>query len=287
MIAADLKPASPGCANWWRPPARSCRLPAPAFPPNAASRIFVRPAGFGPRCGRSRSTNFSPARRCAMRPGGAGSPWRNISAVPSRAAGISRWQVLYRAGKVPGVITQNIDNLHQASGIAAEHVVELHGNSTYASCLTVQRGMKCPGSSSNLPRRGAARPIVPTAADTSRPRPCHSDRPCPRRAMRRAEELTLGCDLFLAVGSSLVVWPAAGFPLMAKRNGARLVIINREADRLRRNCRSRGTRGHRDRARTPYCPLIFEILPASVVCGQLLEKDVHRHPLSLIRCIFA
>jgi NAD-dependent deacetylase len=51
----------------------------------------------------------------------------------------------------------------------------------------------------------------------------------PERAMRRAEELTLDCDLFLAVGSSLVVWPAAGFPLMAKRNGARLVIINREA----------------------------------------------------------
>ena len=50
----------------------------------------------------------------------------------------------------------------------------------------------------------------------------------PERAMRRAEEFTLACDLFLAVGSSLVVWPAAGFPLMAKRNGARLVIINRE-----------------------------------------------------------
>jgi NAD-dependent deacetylase len=51
----------------------------------------------------------------------------------------------------------------------------------------------------------------------------------PERAMRRAEELTLACDLFLAVGSSLVVWPAAGFPLLAKRNGAQLVIINREA----------------------------------------------------------
>ena len=50
----------------------------------------------------------------------------------------------------------------------------------------------------------------------------------PESAMRRAQELTLDCDLFLAVGSSLVVWPAAGFPLMAKRNGARLVIINRE-----------------------------------------------------------
>jgi NAD-dependent protein deacetylase/lipoamidase len=51
----------------------------------------------------------------------------------------------------------------------------------------------------------------------------------PDAAMRRAEELTLSCDLFLAIGSSLVVWPAAGFPLLAKRNGARLIIINRES----------------------------------------------------------
>jgi NAD-dependent deacetylase len=50
----------------------------------------------------------------------------------------------------------------------------------------------------------------------------------PDSAMRRAQDLTLCCDLFLAIGSSLVVWPAAGFPLMAKRNGARLIIINRE-----------------------------------------------------------
>jgi NAD-dependent deacetylase len=46
--------------------------------------------------------------------------------------------------------------------------------------------------------------------------------------MRRAQDFTLSCDLFLSIGSSLVVWPAAGFPLLAKRNGARLIIINRE-----------------------------------------------------------
>ena len=50
----------------------------------------------------------------------------------------------------------------------------------------------------------------------------------PAEAMERAEQLTRSSDLFLSIGSSLVVWPAAGFPLMAKRNGARLVIINRE-----------------------------------------------------------
>ncbi len=50
--------------------------------------------------------------------------------------------------------------------------------------------------------------------------------------MKRAEEATLACDLFLAIGSSLVVYPAAGFPLMARRNGARLVIVNREPTEL-------------------------------------------------------
>ena len=50
--------------------------------------------------------------------------------------------------------------------------------------------------------------------------------------MRRAEEEAIAADLFLAIGSSLVVWPAAGFPVRAKRNGARLVIINREATEL-------------------------------------------------------
>src|SRR6185437_9319673 len=50
----------------------------------------------------------------------------------------------------------------------------------------------------------------------------------PADAMERAEQLARDCDLFLSIGSSLVVWPAAGFPMMAKRNGAALVIINRE-----------------------------------------------------------
>jgi NAD-dependent deacetylase len=54
----------------------------------------------------------------------------------------------------------------------------------------------------------------------------------PESQMRRARELTLACDLFVAVGSSLVVYPAASFPALAKRNGARLVIINREATAL-------------------------------------------------------
>ena len=135
---------------------------------------------------------------------------------------------LYRAGKVPAVITQNIDNLHQASGIAAEHVVELHGNTTYAPCLDCAQALRaCLGARAHGGGNGA-RPIARTAAATSRPRPFvrPGDARCRDAARGRAHA---DCDLFLAIGSSLVVWPAAGFPLMAKRNGARLVIINREA----------------------------------------------------------
>jgi NAD-dependent deacetylase len=54
--------------------------------------------------------------------------------------------------------------------------------------------------------------------------------------MQLAEEQTLACDLFLAIGSSLVVYPAASFPVLAKKNGARLVIINREATDLDSFC---------------------------------------------------
>jgi NAD-dependent deacetylase len=127
---------------------------------------------------------------------------------------------LYHAGKVPAVVTQNIDNLHQASGIASEHIVELHGNTTYALCLDCEQRyeLSCNGCAPDCPACGG---FVKTATISF-------GQAMPDAAMRRAHDVTLSCDLFLAIGSSLVVWPAAGFPLLAKRNGARLIIINRE-----------------------------------------------------------
>jgi NAD-dependent protein deacetylase/lipoamidase len=135
---------------------------------------------------------------------------------------------LHRAGKVPGVITQNIDNLHQASGIAAQDVVELHGNSTYAACLDCATRYELAWVKQQFAAAGGRAPDCPTCRGYIKTATVSFGQAMPEHAMRRAEELTRGCDLFLAVGSSLVVWPAAGFPLMAKRNGARLAIINRE-----------------------------------------------------------
>ena len=162
-----------------------------------------------------------------MNPGGGASPWRSRSAAPSRAADTRRSQASTARGKSPGVVTQNIDNLHQASGIAPEHVVELHGNTTYATCLDCATRYELPWVRQFFEASGRA-PSCPSC-DGHIKTAHHLVRPGDARsgdAPRRGTDAS--ADLFIAIGSSLVVWPAAGFPLMAKRNGARLVIINRE-----------------------------------------------------------
>ncbi len=134
---------------------------------------------------------------------------------------------LYRAGKVPALVTQNIDNLHQYSGFAAQDVVELHGNTTYATCLDCAKRYELAWIRREFDARGQHAPdcgcggIIKTATVSF-------GQAMPAEAMQRAQQLATDCDLFLVVGSSLVVWPAAGFPLMAKRSGAVLVIVNRE-----------------------------------------------------------
>jgi len=134
---------------------------------------------------------------------------------------------LYRAGKVPGLVTQNIDNLHQASGIPPDKVIELHGNTTYASCLECGKRYELAWVKASFEQSGHA-PECTVCDGYIKTATVAFGQAMPAEAMRRAEEVTLACDVFMAIGSSLVVWPAAGFPLMAKRNGAKLVIINRE-----------------------------------------------------------
>jgi NAD-dependent deacetylase len=134
----------------------------------------------------------------------------------------------FRRGKAPAVVTQNIDNLHQASGIPPAHVVELHGNTTYAVCLDCAKRYELAWVREQFEKEGAHAPNCPDCSGYIKTATISFGQAMPEPEMRRATELTAGCDLFLAIGSSLVVWPAAGFPLMAKRNGARLAIINRE-----------------------------------------------------------
>jgi NAD-dependent deacetylase len=134
---------------------------------------------------------------------------------------------LVAAGKVTTVVTQNVDNLHQDAGTPDDKVVELHGNASYAACLECGlrhelAELKAPFLETGaIPACRACGGIVKTATISF-------GQPMPEAAMARAEAASLACDLFLVLGSSLVVYPAAGFPLLAKRNGASLAIVNRE-----------------------------------------------------------
>jgi len=134
---------------------------------------------------------------------------------------------LVRRGQCHAVITQNVDNLHQDSGIPEENIIELHGNATYASCLecgdrfeleTIREIFK---NDETLPVCTRCEGVVKTATISF-------GQAMPELEMERAQTATFECDLFIVIGSSLVVYPAAGFPSMAKQRGAKLVILNRD-----------------------------------------------------------
>lgn len=133
---------------------------------------------------------------------------------------------LVAQGRVSSVITQNIDGLHQRSGVPEERVIELHGNGTYAACLDCAKRYELADMFAAFRANGI--PPVCNCGGLIKSATISFGQPMPVEAMRRAQAETKGCDLFIAIGSSLVVYPAASFPAVAKQNGSRLVILNRE-----------------------------------------------------------
>jgi len=140
---------------------------------------------------------------------------------------------LVREGKVSAVITQNIDGLHQASGIPDKHVIELHGNGTYAHCLDCGERYELDYVKGVFERDGQMHDCL-KCEGTIKTATISFGQSMPEVPMIRAREETLAADLCIVLGSSLVVYPAAGFPEMAKRNGAALVIVNNEETGLDR-----------------------------------------------------
>ena len=134
---------------------------------------------------------------------------------------------LVEQGRMTAVITQNVDGLHQRSGVPDSKVIELHGNATYAACLDCGHRQELEPiktaflGSGKLPFCAKCDGIVKTATISF-------GQAMPEIAMARAQDETMACDLFIVLGSSLVVYPAAGFPRLAKRKGAKLVIVNRD-----------------------------------------------------------
>jgi NAD-dependent protein deacetylase/lipoamidase len=132
-----------------------------------------------------------------------------------------------KRGRLLGLISQNVDGLHGIAGVSQEKMVELHGTDRKVSCLG------CGG-------EFAPEPIYERLSDGVVPGPCDGcggilkpatisfGQAMPQAEMRRAQEWSAAADIFVVVGSSLVVQPAASFPVVAKRSGAMLAIVNRE-----------------------------------------------------------
>ena len=139
---------------------------------------------------------------------------------------------LVEQGKVSAVITQNVDNLHQDSGVPPERVIELHGNASYAKCLDC--GARHELAELALPYQRGEEIVCTHCAGLLKTATISFGQPMPEREMMRATEEARACDLLLVLGSSLVVYPAAGLPVEAKRHGAKLVIVNRQPTDLDR-----------------------------------------------------
>lgn len=134
---------------------------------------------------------------------------------------------LVRRGHVAAIVTQNIDGLHARAGLEARRIIEIHGNGTFAKCLACGT-------------RHELEDIRAMVEEQRRPPDCtvcggivksatiSFGQPMPEQEMADARAATLHADLFLAIGSSLQVFPAASLPVLASHNRTPLVIINRE-----------------------------------------------------------
>jgi NAD-dependent deacetylase len=142
-------------------------------------------------------------------------------------AGHRALATLMHAGKVSSIITQNVDNLHQDGGAPADRVIELHGNAAYATCLACGLRHELADLRGPFEREG----IVPACRDCGgivKTAVISFGQALPVDAWARAEDETLAADLYLVLGSSLTVRPAANLPRTAWEAGAPLVIVNRD-----------------------------------------------------------
>jgi NAD-dependent deacetylase len=132
---------------------------------------------------------------------------------------------LYRLGKLDCVITQNIDNLHQKAGVPGDRVLELHGNMQWVVCLSCRRRFPMPGILRKI-KEGVEIPDCPDCHGILKPDAVFFGEALPEETLREAIRRAQNCDLFIVIGSTLLVYPAAYVPTYAKEAGARLAIVN-------------------------------------------------------------
>lgn len=134
---------------------------------------------------------------------------------------------LMALGHVAHVITQNIDGLHAAAGVPEDRIIEIHGNGTYAKCLSCGQRHEI-GWVEQAIAETARAPACTACGGIVKSATISFGQAMPEQEMADARAATLNADLFISIGSSLQVFPAAGFPVLAKQNRTPLVILNRE-----------------------------------------------------------
>jgi NAD-dependent deacetylase len=132
---------------------------------------------------------------------------------------------LYRLGKLDCVITQNIDNLHQKAGVPGDRVLELHGNMQWVVCLSCRRRFPMPGILRKI-KEGVEIPDCPDCHGILKPDAVFFGEALPEETLREAIRRAQNCDLFIVIGSTLLIYPAAYVPTYATEAGARLAIVN-------------------------------------------------------------
>ncbi len=133
---------------------------------------------------------------------------------------------LVKSGRAASIITQNVDNLHQDAGAPDDRVIEIHGNATYAKCLNCGKRYEL---ETLRPRWEADEDITCIfCTGLIKTATISFGQAMPEEEMQRATEEAVQADCFIVLGSSLVVYPAAELPIIAKRSGASVAIVNRE-----------------------------------------------------------
>ena len=129
------------------------------------------------------------------------------------------------------LITQNVDNLHQDSGIDNSKITELHGNATYAKCLDCSKKYELTFLKEDFLATKEP-PVCNICGGIIKTATISFGQAMPEEEMITAQRVSIKSDLFICLGSSLAVFPAADLPLLAKETGANLVIVNNEPTQM-------------------------------------------------------
>ena len=152
--------------------------------------------------------------------------WGPIKAAQPNPAHLTISE-LEKLGKLDCVITQNIDGLHFKAGNSEEKILQLHGTAIFVSCLSCKKRFDRDEIQERV-KKGQKAPRCEVCGGFLKPATISFGQSMPEKETQEAYHRSSTCDLFIVIGSSLVVQPAASMPLVAKRNGAKLVIINRD-----------------------------------------------------------